>query len=393
MTEWRKVSLGEAGVLVIDCDHKTPPATSSGYPYVAIPQMREGRLDLSTARRILEQDYIAWTRKAKPRVDDVVLSRRTNPGESARMPRDLEFAVGQNLLLLRSDGSSVYPPFLRWLVRGPEWWDEVRKYINVGAVFDSLRLPDIPKFMLRMPPIDEQRVIASALDALDDKIESNRRLIDGISRLLPVEISTTVSHDLAGTVALDAIAERVNEVVSPEEIGDAVPYIGLEHMPRGSLIVDNWGSSATITSAKARFRRGDVLFGKLRPYFRKVGVAPIDGVCSTDILVLRPRAAYPLALLATTAASAEVIEYVSSAAVGTKMPRASWEYLAAWQTSVPGEGALAYIESALTPMIDRGLAAVLESRRLTEIRDTLLPELLSGRLRSQGISLLAEAAV
>ena len=50
--EWKRTSLREACVTLIDCDHRTPPAADSGYPYVAIPQLKEGRLALADARHI-----------------------------------------------------------------------------------------------------------------------------------------------------------------------------------------------------------------------------------------------------------------------------------------------------------------------------------------------------
>src|SRR6059036_3583163 len=110
--EWRTMKLREAHVILIDCDHRTPPASEAGYPYVAIPQLRGGRLDLSKVRHIKREDLVEWTRKAKPAPDDVILSRRCNPGETAVAPPELEFALGQNLVLLRADGTRVYPPFL-----------------------------------------------------------------------------------------------------------------------------------------------------------------------------------------------------------------------------------------------------------------------------------------
>ncbi|MDL5046548.1 hypothetical protein QQ054_10935 [Oscillatoria amoena NRMC-F 0135] len=72
-------------------------------------------------RRISPEHFVEWTRKAKPQHHDVILSRRCNPGETAYVPAGLECALGQNLVLLRADGKKLFPPFLRWLVRGTDW--------------------------------------------------------------------------------------------------------------------------------------------------------------------------------------------------------------------------------------------------------------------------------
>jgi type I restriction enzyme S subunit len=173
--EWRQLALREAGVQLLDCVHKTPVAAADGYPYIAIPQLQHGRIDLSDVRRISGDDYSTWTKKTKPQAWDVIVSRRCNPGETAVVPPGLECALGQNLVILRSNGNGMYPPFMRWLLRSPAWWEQVQTFINVGAVFDSLKCADIPNFRLPIPPLKEQQAVACILGALDDKIELNRR--------------------------------------------------------------------------------------------------------------------------------------------------------------------------------------------------------------------------
>ncbi|WP_439525481.1 restriction endonuclease subunit S [Roseovarius mucosus] len=175
MSEWPVLSLKHAGVQLIDCVHKTPEARESGYAYVAIPQMKSGRIDFSDARKISEADFREWTKKAKPQKHDVILSRRTNPGVIAVDNSETDFALGQNLVLLRANGKRVHPPFLRWLCVSDEWWGQIDKYINAGAIFSSLRCGDVPNFELTIPPLPEQREIAAILGALDDKIEVNRK--------------------------------------------------------------------------------------------------------------------------------------------------------------------------------------------------------------------------
>ena len=167
---WPRLTLQQAGVGLIDCDHRTPPAAAEGFPYIAIPQLKDGHVDLNGVRRIAPADYVEWTKKLKPRAHDVIVVRRCNSGDSALVPPGLECAIGQNLVVLRSNGAAIEPRFLRWLVRGPDWWGQVAKFINVGAVFDSLRCRDIPNFELTVPPLADQREIAELLNALDDRI-------------------------------------------------------------------------------------------------------------------------------------------------------------------------------------------------------------------------------
>ncbi len=235
--EWRSVSLGEANVRLIDCVHKTPSDVGVGFAYLAIPQMKTGAIDLRDARRISPDDFATWTLKAKPEPDDVVLSRRCNPGVTAHVPNGVQFALGQNLVLLRSDGSHVFPPFLRWLVRSPAWWNEVGRFINVGAVFESLRCGDVPKFELPVPPLPEQRRIAAVLGALDDKIELNRKMNETLEAMAQalfkswfVDFDPVIDNALrAGNAIPDDLAEKAQrrKAVMARDSYEVPEYAGM----------------------------------------------------------------------------------------------------------------------------------------------------------------------
>ena len=82
-------------------------------------------------------------------------------------------------------------------------------------------------------------------------------------------------------------ATLVNESVKPDQVADDFPYIGLEHIEADALRLNGIGKAGEVSSNKLKFRAGDTLFGKLRPYFRKVIQPTFDGICSTDIWVLR----------------------------------------------------------------------------------------------------------
>ena len=389
---WPFAELERVGVDVLDCEHKTPPSSNVGYPYIAIPDIVAGRIDLAKVRRITQSDLAAWTRRTVPRAGDVILTRRARVGDTAFVPEGLRCAIGQNLVILRADGRHVDQSFLRWATRGARWHEEVRRLHNVGAVFDSLNVRDVPKLRIPVPPLSEQRAIAEVLGALDDKIEANARVVDAIDGLVRVEVAAALT-DTQREASLGDLLQRVSEIAKPHELDQMSLYVGLEHMPRGSLFLKSWGSGEALASAKARFRPGDILFGRLRPYFKKVAVAPSLGVCSTDVLVLRPKVEEQAAFATVVCASDEVVDYASRGSEGTRMPRVSWDYLSRFRVPLPADADLVGLDRRIAPLLHLGIHLPLESIALARLRDTLLPKLVSGELGVRDAESLVKAVV
>ncbi|MGE5876100.1 restriction endonuclease subunit S [Klebsiella quasipneumoniae] len=176
-SKWTFKSLNELGVQLIDCMHKTPSAQVTGVPYIGIPQMKNGEIDFEASPRLIsESDYKLWTEKANPQYGDIILSRRCNPGETAFVSGQTQFALGQNLVILRTNGLSITAEYLRWALNSSYWWDEVEKYKNPGAIFDSLKCGDIPNFQIPAPPLRIQNKISSVLDLLTDRINLSNKV-------------------------------------------------------------------------------------------------------------------------------------------------------------------------------------------------------------------------
>ena len=86
-------------------------------------------------------------------------------------------------------------------------------------------------------------------------------------------------------------------------------------------------------------------------------------------------------MLLALAASEEFIGYASAAATGTKMPRVSWGYLSDWKTVLPSEAATNRFDIDMSPLVAKAIDSIHERIAIAQLRDALLPELLSGRLR------------
>ena len=133
---------------------------------------------------------------------------------------------------------------------------------------------------------------------------------------------------------LSEVADLRTEKVVPSE-GDTRPYIALEHLAQGRPTVLGWASAGTATSAKTLFRKGDVLFGKLRPNLRKAAAAPFDGLCSTDILPLFGGDAVDSGYLLQLSQWRPLQQHAVATASGTKMPRTSWKQLGEFTFRLP----------------------------------------------------------
>jgi len=421
--DWKVSSLREAGVTLIDCDHRTPPAAVIGYPYVAIPQLKEGRLALSDVRRISPEHFTEWTRKAKPQHHDVILSRRCNPGESAYVPAGIECALGQNLVLLRADGNTLYPPFLRWIVRGPDWWEQVGTFINVGAVFESLRCADIPNFKLPLPPVPEQKAIAHVLGTLDDLIELNREtneILESMARALfqswfvdfdPVRAKLEGRAPAAMDAATAALfpdhfqdselgqIPRGWEVKTVGEIGnvicgktpptavsnyygDDIPFITIPDMHGnvfGASTARRLSHAGANSQANKTLPPGSVCVSCIAtPGLVVITSEPSQTNQQINSVVPYQTGETYFWYWVMTGLGAEIASSGSGGSVLTNLSKGRFETL---QVIKPPHALISTFHSAIRPLFENILANSHESRDLATLRDTLLPKLLSGEVR------------
>jgi len=182
MESWPLLTLEEAGITLYDCVHDTPKIAESDYPWISIPEMKNGFLDFASARTISEEDFTKWTKGVLPQRDDVVISRRANPGVNAPVLDNTPFALGQNLIILRADGTKVLPEFLQILISSYHWDNQVFSFINTGAVFESLTCNDIQYNMrLPIPSKTIQREIIKFIHPIDSVIEMHNPISKTLS--------------------------------------------------------------------------------------------------------------------------------------------------------------------------------------------------------------------
>ena len=403
-------SLSSAGVKLLDCDHRTPKPSPSGFPYIAIPDIQNGHINLANTRLISKADFDSWTRKTKPQAGDIIMTRRGRVGDTAVVPKGLECAIGQDLVILRSDGKRVLQKFLRWALRGPLYEREVQKYLNVGAVFYSLNCGDIPKFEIPVPSIPEQSAISDVLDVLDSKIELNHQMnktLEAIGRAVferwfvdfeflneegkPYKSSggeMVYNEELGSNIPkgwevkpIDEVADFLNGLAMqkfPAREGEEfLPVIKIKELREG--ITESSDRANLDVPKEYVVSDGNILFswsGSLEVVIWGFGNGALNQHLFKVTSKKYPKWFFYYWLLQF------LPEYRAIASgKATTMGHIQRHHLSASKVIVPDDESLGKMDKVLNPIIELRVKLQVESRLLSEIRDCLLPKLMSGKIR------------
>ena len=264
----------------------------------------------------------------------------------------------------------------------------------LGLIF--LRYADVRFAAVRHPDLPTQRKIAGILSAYDDLIENNLRRIKILEQMaqslyrewfvhfrFPGHESAKFKDSELGGIPdgwemkkLGNLADQMRRSVPKGQLDEVTRYVGLEHISRQSLALDAWEEVSELGSNKLLFKRGEVLFGKIRPYFHKVVVAPFDGVSSADTIIIRAKKPDHWALVTFCVFTEAFVAHATATSNGSKMPRTDWKVLKDYPLVLPPNDLLAHFSKLSEKTIDQQQNLVKRNQTLRRTRDLLLPKLL-----------------
>jgi type I restriction enzyme S subunit len=321
-------------------------------------------------------------------------------GSPAFIPEDGKYLHNQRLgKVVDIDNSRLDRHFLFYLFN----YAKVRDQIKATATGATVRhtAPDrIYQVKVSLPPIAVQRRIATILSAYDNLIENNKNRIKILEEMAQTvyagwffnlqylghentEKTRTPQEQTmkeTKTKKLGNLADEIRIGISPKNMNPRTPYVGLANIPQKSIGLFEWGEIGGTTSTKLLFRKGDILFGKIRPYLHKVAVAPVDGGCSSDTIVIRPKTKDYYSLVLCCVSSDAFVAFADKTSKGTQMPRTDWKILQNYDVPYPPSALLSQFNSLVSQNIELMCNLILQNRVLAHTRDLLLPQLVSGEL-------------
>ncbi|MFN3956235.1 MAG: restriction endonuclease subunit S [Tepidimonas ignava] len=357
---------------------------------------------------------------------EIIVSLVGNPGQVAIVPDELKganIARQVGLVRLRHDVDARY---VKYFLSSPKGQEGLGAH-SLGSVQQVINLRDLKTVVVPIPPLQEQRAIAHILGTLDDKIELNRKqneTLEGMARALfkawfvdfePVRAKMEGrwqrGQSLPGLPAhlYDLFPDRLVEselgeipegwrvfsfgdvaqqgkgAVNPtDEPGERFTHYSIPAFDASKMPVIELGGS--IKSNKTPVPDGAVLVSKLNPHIPRVwlvGQAGDRAVCSTEFIVWAPKPPANSAFLYCLASSSEFVESMCQLVTGTSNShqRVKPDQLREIRVFAANENVIAAFSKMAESLMNQVLQNSLQSRTLAQLRDTLLPKLISGELR------------
>ena len=273
-------------------------------------------------------------------------------------------------------GPNLDPNYLRYLLMSEQ---ETVRRVAYGTTHQTMYYPDAKALHALLPHLRQQRAIAEVLGALDDKIAANTRVALSSAEMMQSLVPTLCS-DL-GWAPLSQIAINPKVTISPSAMG-AVAHFSLPAFDAGEVPAPDSGES--IMSGKQVVAAPSVLLSRLNPRIPRVWDVPEmpdkQAVASGEFMVLEP-IDMPTGLLWALLSQPSVTDRLQEMARGTSGSHQRVHPNDALSIQVPDARALSDDHKSVFASLSRKRATLrTESRRLADLRDTLLPHLMSGRL-------------
>lgn len=321
---------------------------------------------------------------------DLVFTQRGTLGQVGVVPaNDFErYVISQSQMRLRPDPEVADVDFLYYVFRSPQMLDMIDSRAIVTGV-PHINLGILGDFQVLLPPLSEQRAIAAVLGALDDKIESNRRVVKTARELIDALFCTAFS-DGEINVQVSSLAEVVDclHTKKPDQALEGKQLLQLSNISDdGFLILGNHYPISlddyTKWTANIEASEGDVILTNVG----RVGALArlpkgVKAALGRNMTAIRARKPSDALFIFAALNNAQVRRGMKSLIdVGTIMDALNVHAIRRIllpESTVPQRDDFA---SAIGAVVGRAEVAVKESSGLESLRDALLPELLSGRLR------------
>ena len=321
-------------------------------------------------------------------------------------PNDIVFArtggsTGRNYFYDGSDGVFVYagflikfsidpekvnPKYVKYYCRSKQYNDWVQSF-NTGSTRGNINAQIFGNMEIPLPERKQQDYLVSILEPIDEKIRNNKQVNDNLADLLQTIYQGRFGNDILAVNqgVLSDICSYSRDKVAVSEL-NVRTYFSTENMLSGKA-GSTEATSLPTTSQTTACHKGDTLISNIRPYFKKIVYCEDKCGCSTDVLCFTPSQPCYSAYLFSTLYADKFFAFMVAGSKGTKMPRGDKQQIMTYPVVLPSEEELAGFNTIASPLLEQIYSNRAENKRLSILRDTLLPKLMSGEIDVSAVQL------
>jgi type I restriction enzyme S subunit len=306
-------------------------------------------------------------------------------GKSVAFINDFDAYAGGDIIILSPQGN--YDPIYLGFISNSKLVQSQKASRGQGDAVVHIVTSDLGTIQIPLPPLPEQRRIASALMKVDGLIANLDKLIakkQAIKKGTMQELLTGKKR-LPGfkgewsITSLEKVCSLTTDTIDTNGI-KVNEYVGTENMLSDKKGILPFNGHLTYTYVR-KYREDDVLTSNIRPYLKKVWLASRDGGCSSDVLVMHPNENITSKFLYTIISSDKYFAYANDTAIGTKMPRGDKRAIVKYTfplPPLPEQRAIAHVLSVMDSDI-----SLLEQKRekMKAVKQGMMHDLLTGRIR------------
>lgn len=410
---WQVVSLDKLVNYILDYRGKTPKKSKTGIPTLSAKSVKNNYIDYSEVYYISSEEYSNFMRKGLPNVGDVLLTVEAPLGLSTLLDRD-DVGLGQRIVTINGKNNVLENRYLKFYLQSPYGQHELQSRAT-GTTVTGISQKNLRKINIILPSYEEQEMIANLLSSFDDKIENNNAIIVNLEEQAqtifkswfvdfePFQDGEFVESEL-GLIPKDFSVVKLKEI-STRRNGYSYKSKELNELSDTNMITlknfnRNGGTNFNATKPIDETERmkdfhylnsGDILIactdltqnaevlGRTISYLKN---EEFDReVYSMDLVKIEPDRIEDKMYIYYYLSSFVFKSFAEGVATGTTVLHFPKKSIDEFKMIYPSSELINKFSNLIKPILLKQNNLTLENKKLEEIRDTLLPKLMSGEIR------------
>ena len=328
--------------------------------------------------------------KANAHRGDIVITHRGTLGQIVFIPQDSKYdryVISQSQFRVRCN-DKVLPEYLVYYFHTPIGQHKLLSNASqVGVPALARPSSTFQQIEVVLPELSIQKRVVEIISTIQKKIVNNQELNDNLADLLQTIYQERFVNDILAVNqgVLSDICSYSRDKVAVSELNIRT-YFSTENMLSGKA-GSTEATSLPTTSQTTACHKGDTLISNIRPYFKKIVYCEDKCGCSTDVLCFTPSQPCYSAYLFSTLYADKFFAFMVAGSKGTKMPRGDKQQIMTYPVVLPSEEELAGFNTIASPLLEQIYSNRAENKRLSILRDTLLPKLMSGEIDVSAVQL------